>query len=53
MSSKLEATSNVEEEWTRSENFQTDLLHAFEIGEFYDCTFQVFSKDGDKKVLSH
>jgi hypothetical protein len=50
MSSKLEAASLNEEEWTRSEDFQTDMLRAFQCGEFYNCTFQVYSKDGDKKV---
>jgi len=53
MSSKLEAASLNEEEWTRSDNFQTDMLRAFQCGEFYDCTFQVYSKDGDKKVLHY
>jgi hypothetical protein len=53
MSSKLEAASLNEEEWTRSDNFQTDMLRAFQCGEFYDCTFQVYSKDGHKKVFNY
>jgi hypothetical protein len=39
-------------EWTRSENLRTDLARALENGDFYDCTFQVTSKQaGEKKVI--
>jgi hypothetical protein len=42
---------DAEGEWTRSENFQTDMIRFFEQGDFSDVTFQVFVKEtGEKKV---
>jgi hypothetical protein len=41
------------EEWTRSDNFQTDLLHLWQHSEFYDCTFQVTSKEADENKVLH
>lgn len=47
-------TSNATEWTTRSENLQADLLQLFERADFYDCTFQLVSKDSAvKQVLNY
>jgi len=46
--------SSEDDEWTRSKNLQADMIRIlFAKGEFYDCTFRVYSEQtGERKVCN-